>query len=277
MKKKILILVAMLMGICYTFANTIIVDYYGAGQFTSIQIAINNASSNDTIKVWPGIYSEQITLNKNVIIIGSGYENTTITSNSNPTINMSSGKIFHFKINSLNGDGIWLHHGIVSNCVITGCSLCGIYAGTAGDDGLVRNCVLTKNGTAGIAVGYYTSSTITIVNCIARPNGGKDFRGEYGSTFNLSYSNGATNGHTSGNQGVIDIDPQFYSENDYHIGEGTPCWNTGNPALQDPDGSQSDMGYFGGPECPIYPTVFEIIITPNGNNINLEAKGRANY
>jgi len=37
------------------------------------------------------------------------------------------------------------------------------------------------------------------------------------------------------------------------------------------------MGYFGGPECPIYPTVFEIIITPNGNNINLEAKGRANY
>jgi len=69
----------------------------------------------------------------------------------------------------------------------------------------------------------------------------------------------------------------FTSSSDYHISQGSPCWNTGNPSLSDPDGSVSDMGYFGGPDCPIYPVVYEIQITPNGSNINLQAKGRANY
>jgi hypothetical protein len=273
MKTKIISLIVMLSFSSYAFSTTIIVDKNGGGSFTSIQTAITNSSTNDTIKVWPGTYVEQITLNKNITIIGSGYENTTITSSSNPTINMSSGKILHFKISSLTGDGIWLHNGIVSNCLVTACSLRGIYAGTAGDNGLVQNCIISYNGSNGILAG---TGGISVTNCIARPNGAIGFARDYYGTFNLSYSNGSTSS-TSGNQGVINIDPQFVSAADYHISEGSPCWNTGNSALSDPDGSVSDMGYFGGPDCPIYPVVYEIIISPNGNNINLQAKGRANY
>ena len=257
------------------FSNTIIVDKNGGGQFTSIQIAVNNSSTNDTIKVWPGTYSEQLTLNKVITLIGSGYENTTIISSSNPTINMSMGvgKILHFKITCLNGDGIQLHNGTVSNCLITACSGLGIYAGTAGDNGLVQNCIINYNGSYGVET---VDGGISVTNCIGRPNGGYYDFYRYNGTFNLSYSNGSHN-NTLGNQGCIDVDPQFVSTSDNHISQGSPCWNTGNPALVDPDGSRSDMGYFCGPDCPIYPVVYEIIISPNGNNINLQAKGRANY
>jgi len=163
----------------------------------------------------------------------------------------------------------------VRNCLITACSQVGILAATAGDNGLVQNCTITYNGSYGVEARSDANGTITVSNCIARPNGNNGFYG-YRSTCNLSYSNGSTV-WTAGNQGVIDIDPQFVSNTDYHISQGSPCWDTGNPSLQDPDGSRSDMGYFGGPDCPIYPTVFEITITPNGSNINLEAKARANY
>jgi hypothetical protein len=276
MEKKISIVIAFFLLTGITFANTIIVDKNGGGQFTSIQTAILNSSAGDTIKVWPGTYNEQITINKSIVLLGSGYENTIITGNFNPTITMSSGKILWFTVSSLAGIGININSGTISNCVINGCSSHGIHCNT-GTTGLVLNCVIFNNGGHGILADNWAYLTAT--NCISRNNNGSGFYGYcgYGSSqVAVSYSNGSRTA-TSGNQGCIDVDPVFTSLTDFHISQGSPCWNTGNPSLQDPDGSISDMGYFGGPDCPIYPTVYEIIITPNGNNINLEAKGRANY
>jgi hypothetical protein len=288
MKAKTYLIMTLLVISSYAFSTTIVVDKNGGGNYTSITQAISSMSGisgNDTIKVWPGVYSEQITLNKNITIIGSGYENTLITSSSNPTIAMSSGKILHFKITCLNGDGIWLHNGIVSNCVITGCSLVGILAGTAGDNGLVQNCIISNNISHGVEARYIASTTlrITVTNCIATSNGGTDFyvyccpTTNFGMT--LSYSLcGTRSTYTSGNVGVItNTNPLFVSTTDFHISQGSPCWDSGNPAIYDPDGTSSDMGYFGGPDCPIYPVVTEITISPNGNNVNMTAKGRANY
>jgi len=266
MKTKIILLTAMFVISVFAFSTTIIVDKNGGGQFTSIQTAINNSSTNDTIKVWPGDYIEQITLNKDVVLMGSGYENTIIRGNFPSTITMSAGKLMWFLVSSTGSIGISMSGGIVANCVISNCPNFGI-EGTSGTSNVV-NCILYNNGTCGIR----GLATVNATNCIGIGSSDTDFNG----AINLSYSRGSS-WATSGNQGCIQTDPVFNSSSDYHISQGSPCWNTGNTSLFDPDGSRSDMGYFGGPDCPIYPTVFEIIISPNGNNINLEAKGRANY
>jgi hypothetical protein len=49
----------------------------------------------------------------------------------------------------------------------------------------------------------------------------------------------------------ISADPKFVSlvagSEDFHLASGSPCINTGDPSIQDPDSSQSDMGAYGGP------------------------------
>jgi len=278
MKKMFLTFVVILICTTYAFSNTIIVDKNGGGQFVSIQTAIINSTTGDTIKVLPGNYSEQITLNKNVILMGSGYENTIISGPYSPIVKISSGKIMWFMISSSIGRGLELSGGIVVNCVVNGCSDWGVYSNTPNVSNYIANCVIV-NCMGGVLVD--NNATITAVNCIAKFNSGAGFNSHatYSGSINVNYCCGSIDLWYGQAVGCIDEDPLFNNlqTNDFHISQGSPCWNTGNPALQDPDVSISDMGYFGGPDCPIYPTVYEIIITPNGNNINLEAKGRANY
>ncbi|MCX6253682.1 MAG: pectinesterase family protein [Bacteroidia bacterium] len=264
---------------CYAFSTTVIVDQYGGGTFTSIQTAIQNSSAGDTIKVWPGTYTEQITLNKNLVLMGSGYENTILTGSFNPTIAMSTGKFMWFMVSSLVGNGINISGGTVTNCVIIGCAVHGIYR----PNGIayIINCVLTQNGGSGIYSAHLNDgSMLYVVNTISRSNSGLGFDGPseccWHQEINVQYSNGNYDVPLGG-QGLINTDPYFTSSSDYHISQGSPCWDTGNPSIQDPDGTPSDMGYFGGTDCPIYPVVYKITLTPNGGNVNIQAKGRANY
>jgi len=276
--KKIIFTIAMLAFASLSNATIIIVDINGAGQFTSIQLAIDNALPGDTIQVWPGTYNGAININKNVVLQGSGYENTIITSASNPTINMSNGKIKWFQISSTGGTGILLSSGTVLNCVVKACASTGLASGPG--TGYVYNSIFIQNGgwgaTCEIGTGY-----LFVWNCISRNNAAGGFNGDapgYGcdNLMNLSFSNGTRN-CTGNNQGCIDADPIFTSLTNYHLSTGSPCFDTGQPSLSDPDGSISDMGYFGGPDCPIFPVVYQMTVSPNGNNINVQAKARANY
>jgi len=273
--KKFIFSIFMLAISGSSFATMIIVDINGAGQFTSIQTAINNAVGGDTIQVWPGTYNEFIDINKNIVIQGSGYENTILTSSHNPTVVQSAGKIKWFLISCLAGSGVNLTHGTMVNCVIKSCNGCGIWTPSTGD-GIVQNCILIYNGSWGIDA---ACSATTVVNCISRSNSNTGYHGggwNWCSGMNIMYSNGSIT-YTYNNQGVIDSDPLFVSVTDYHLSTGSPCFNTGQPSLSDPDGSVSDMGYFGGPDCPIFPVVYEMTVSPNGTNINVQAKARANY
>ncbi len=58
--------------------KVIIVDINGTGNYTSIQAAINNASSGDTIYVWNGTYTEGLVISKSITLIGNGSEETFI-------------------------------------------------------------------------------------------------------------------------------------------------------------------------------------------------------
>jgi PGF-pre-PGF domain-containing protein len=60
-------------------ADTVTVDYGGNGEYTSIQDAINNASSGDSIVVKPGTYTENLIVDKSVSIVSeSGNPDDTI-------------------------------------------------------------------------------------------------------------------------------------------------------------------------------------------------------
>lgn len=275
--KKLFVLSVILILAFPLRATTLIVDQNGGGQFTTIPPAIQAANPGDTVKVWPGYYTEQVNLDKDITLMGSGYENTVIVGTSNPMVIMGIGSeiLQWFQITSTGGNGINLSGGTVKNCVIIGSSGNGIN-GSSGTSQVI-NCVLYQNVGAGINV---SGGTTNATNCISRLNGNYGYSRGYMGTLSLSYSNGSHLG-TSGNVGCVDCDPPFENPPfDFHIDDPpTPncSWNTGNPSLPDPDGSIADMGYFGGPDCPIYPTVVEILIEPNGNNINLTAKARANY
>ena len=260
-------------------ANTIIVDINGSGNFTSIQAGINAAVTNDTVKVLPGVYNEAINLSKNIILMGSGYEVTTINSNSNPTVTMSSGKIMWFEITSNTGNGINLSSGIVTNCVVLGCAQIGINL-LLNSSGIIHNCITYLNGSSGIHA-EDGANTAVVYNSISWANSGTGFIGNTWPTcdnLNVTYCCGSTNG-TIGNVGNINIDPQFTNPPyDFHISSTSSCWDSGKPGVYDPDGSPSDMGYFGGPDCPIYPVVTNITITPlSGGGVQVQATGVANY
>lgn len=265
-----------------SFATTLIVDKNGGGQFTSIQGAINFASPYDTVKVYPGRFDEQITLNKDIVLMGSGYENTIIVSATDPTVTMGAGKMQWFQISSTTGNGVNIIGGTLRNVVVIGCARYGIYSGNISTSGAtVFNSVMYQNGSTGIRCN--ANIALNVINCISFGNSGSGYDGYVSggwmspTMIALSYSCGSQS-YTGGNQGCIDQNPLFASPpGDFHISAGSPGWNTGHPSYTDPDGSRSDMGYFGGPECPIYPTVFEILISPSGNTVRLTAKARANY
>jgi len=250
-----------------------IVDKNGHGNFTTIQAAINAAGVGDTVKVWPGNYSEQVLLNKNIVLQGSGYENTLISGSFNPQVNITAGKMMWFSVTSISGTGVQINGtSYITNCVVKYCMDKGIY-GSSG--AFVTNCVVYNCGGYGI---WAYSGNLFVVNCISRNNTSQGFCIS-GGTMYRSYCNGSTYGTPTGNQGCIDTDPFFVSvaDNNFHIPLASPCWNTGIPTLFDPDGSISDMGYFGGPDCPIFPVAYQIFGAPAGNNTDIQAKVRANY
>jgi hypothetical protein len=53
----------------------------------------------------------------------------------------------------------------------------------------------------------------------------------------------------AGDVGNLTEDPRFADpdSDDYELGEGSPCVDTGDPSVEDPDGSPADMGAYGGP------------------------------
>ncbi len=66
-----------------TSAATIIVDDDGGANYTKIQDAINASEDGDTIRVFEGMYKENVIVNKSVSVIGNGSSNTTIKGSGN--------------------------------------------------------------------------------------------------------------------------------------------------------------------------------------------------
>jgi len=118
-----------------------------------------------------------------------------------------------------------------------------------------------KNYYYGRATGLYFAGCTnldvrnTIITNIKRSGGFQSAYGVIGtgSTYTLEYndvwdcSTTTYSGVTPGT-GSISSNPLYVTPGtDFTLQSGSPCINTGDPAIDDPDGSRSDMGAYGGP------------------------------
>jgi hypothetical protein len=154
----------------------------------------------------------------------------------------------------------------------------GVRISTDGGPSTVRlqGCEIVDNTSMSYAGGVcvWDDVEITIDRCTITGNTGHDGNtpggGVFTSSSNMSMSNSIVWGNTPNEidvfqtdspsitysdikggflgTGNIDADPMFAnaSGSDYRLAEGSPCMDAGDPDLLDPDGTQLDMGAYGG-------------------------------
>ena len=282
-----------------SFADTIYVDQSGGGDYTTIQSGINAAYADDIIRVGPGVYNENVIVDKNLILIGSGPNFTYINApmngiyvNSSVTITITGFNI------SAGDDGIDIDRTgitcLIKNCIIVSCGSHGIYysAGFQGPDPIVTliNNTIIYNALDGIHV---DADFISIKNNIIAFNGGRGIdlgSGNEQIAYNDVYGNtkGSYYGCSSG-MGDISLNPKFIDPNagNYALRSDSPCKDSGSPGTMynDPDGTRNDMGAYGGPESVAFwpyipggPVITDLSVTPasiqKGGKITIRATGR---
>lgn len=280
--QRVSLLFMLLAFISQANAKTYYVGADGSYNYTKISLALADKKvlDGDTIIVMPGDYNEQVLLEtKNIVLIGSGAENTRIFyQNNDYAVKISTGKMKWFTVSSI-GSGILASGGEVRNCVIRDCSDNGIFIGST--NAKIINCISYNNKS-----GFYKSSngtwTPTITNCIALNNLEYGYYNDW-YDFNVSYSCSYGNPKKDlriKKIGFIEEDPMFIDiENGiYLLLDDSPCKNTGLTAYKNPDGTRSDMGYYGGDEAPTFPVVKDakFIIDKDGN-VRIEAIGISPY
>jgi len=282
------------------------VDQRGTANYSVIQDAIDEASEGDIINIGPGVYNESLDVKKNVSLIGSGPNYTTIDTTSNlPELNLHAininkalkGKISGLKILS-NGYGINFNIGgnsiTICNCIIDSCSN-GIYLSRFSSNTIsIINNVIVNCKNSGIYTDNYQCSNKFYIkgNIIAHNinygiaiiNGGS-----YQINNNNIYENEAGNygGNATVGTGDISKNPQFidYETGNYVLKITSPCINTGliGGTSADPDGSRNDMGAYAGRDATYFwpyqkgPLVTDLSVIPasitKGGKFSIKAKG----
>ena len=96
--------------------NELIVDPSGGGNYTTIQAAINGASSGDLIVIKAGDYIENVTFNKSVSLVAAAGENVTIKPNSGNALTIEAGITGSIAVSGIalegTGDASANQHGI---------------------------------------------------------------------------------------------------------------------------------------------------------------------
>jgi parallel beta-helix repeat protein len=127
------------------------------------------------------------------------------------------------------------------------------------------NNVVARNGNCGVAL-WSDEAHGTLVNNIIVSNGWREewvcppvglWMNGVADSLEVGYNDVWDNAEgdyrdmeaLTGVNGNISLDPGFADSLDFHLTEGSPCVDSGNPAFTDPDGGPSDMGIYGGPDA----------------------------
>jgi parallel beta-helix repeat protein len=97
-----------------TIRNIIYIGGSGSGNYTKIQDGIDNASEDDTIFVYNGIYYENVIVNKTVNIIGENKKSTIINGQING-LNNDILMVFYILANQVNVSGFTITNNITKN------------------------------------------------------------------------------------------------------------------------------------------------------------------
>ncbi|MCD6384067.1 MAG: right-handed parallel beta-helix repeat-containing protein [Thermoplasmata archaeon] len=141
-------------------ARTWIVDQNGNGDFTSIQTAINFASSGDTIYVWDGTYNENIRINKRLSVIGNGTTRTIIDGGgSGDVVDITADGVKFSGFTVRNSGSSWGDAGIEisgSNCEVYFNNITGNTFGIhfTGEGGIIANNIIINNSRYGLYSSY---------------------------------------------------------------------------------------------------------------------------
>ena len=299
MSKKILYTAfSMLLFCSICMADTVYVDQSGGGDYTTIQEGISAAYAGDTVKVGPGVYKENVIIDKDLNLSGSGPVWSTIEAsldgiivNANLIVEISGFTI------TAGDDGIDIDRDgitcIVKNCIIVSCGAGGIFCNYIKDNNIsIFNNTIIMNGKSGIGM-HGSSSSANIQGNIIVSNGSSGIYLDF-NVKNISYNNVFNNSNKdytfcSPGEGDISQNPRFIDENsgNFALRSDSPCIDAGRAGAShnDPDGTRNDMGAFAGPDSAAFwpyieggPTVSDISVTPasvpQGGTITIEATGR---
>lgn len=128
------------------------------------------------------------------------------------------------------------------------------------------NNVVTRNGNCGMAPwsetahGVFTNNIVTengwrkewVCPCVGIWMNGKpeNFVISHNDIWENKEGNYKEMEDLTGKEGNISSDPLFKGRTDFHLMPHSPCINSGDSTLTNPDGSVSDMGIYGGPGAP---------------------------
>ncbi len=131
----------------------------------------------------------------------------------------------------------------------------------------MQNVVLVENQSGDGGAVYVNGGSIVISGSIVANNvstgdgGGLNCLGCSATlVHNDAWGNSPDNYHgladPTGSNGNLSVDPEFLDTSDpdpqqwdLHLATGSPLIGVGDPAVFNPDGSQSDMGLYGGPDA----------------------------
>jgi len=261
-------------------------DPLQAGQYHKISAAMKDALSGDTVMVSPGNYDDAVLINKELITLqGAGTTQPTISNT--VTIEGANVTISGFTISSHTGCGIVIPNPtkgikIKNNCLV-GNFLDGIAFGY--DSGaLLENNTIADNTRYGISSGF---TTVAVINNIIVSNDSGAISAS-GLTFSNNYIMGSASCGTPCTKLVIaTAPPLFISGTNYALQNTSPCRNAGKVGATylNPDGTQNDMGAYGGPGATSFwpygygPIVTSISTSPprieKGGSITINATATA--
>jgi len=210
-----------------TYTATI---FIGATPYSTIQAAIDNASSGDTIDIGSGTYTEDLTVDKSVTLTGAGATTTKITgSGTAPAVTIGD---YDVTIQGLDID-------------VPGYPGISITQISAGNIVTIEDAVIEGNSYRGIYAGSVTySGTLNILDCIIADNSGD------GIYIELVDEGGAVviSGNKIGAWTDADWDLPANTGDGIHIDEileGSTANITGNTINQNSDGIEVGILYYG--------------------------------
>jgi len=278
-------------------AKTWIVKQAGGGDYTTISAAISAATNGDVISIFAGTYTEGLTVNKQLSLIGVSPLTVTVFNNQN-AIKISSSNVLikNLSIRSGSNYGIEISAGYsgasIINNIINNCSNSyGVYTNSS-TEGIIANNVFYNNKN-----GLYTGGTFSVYNNIFHGQGGDGttscsednhaiYRSGTPTIFNnIFYNNDVALNKNTGSAyynsfygqnntnycdcsaGIGDSasDPKVtdLSNEDFTLATGSPAIDAGHPSTDynDVDGSRNDMGVYGGTySWEIGPTITTITL-----------------
>jgi parallel beta-helix repeat protein len=233
-------------------------------EYETIQAAINASTDGDTVRVRAGLYEEGVRIAKPLWLESeSGPEVTIIDATGHGfgcfwagIRDTVSSAIRGFTIRNCGLDGIFLGEGAsvrVLNNVISQCDRAGIYI----YDGMVYAAIVNNiivdsyDGlnlyitTANISNNIiFNIETFAIWNSFTYDN---PVIPDYNMFWSYQELSNNPPIHLGGNN-ILDQEPLF-EEGSFRLQPGSPGINQGNPALNDTDGTRSDIGVYGGPNA----------------------------